>query len=271
MVVLAHSFADHVGSVWLSMEYVGSIEECLMIEELSIFCLVYSSRLTCSAAEAPGVCSVIVAQSLVNNVAKYSVGGVLRYSGRGMKIKQCLEGPFQNVQALYEIIKLDPRHTDCKILFEEKRTFRQYETFGMIMPGAGLHGAMRVPISEDARLFIIRLNEPRWLPLEEIWRLEQYDPDLLDEHLPDSGLLRLTYTSTLNVPDPTYMAYIIDGVLQESIKNNPRLQIGGVLSVDPDTGKVAQTLEGSPSAVVNLAAKIEKVSRRTPTGVTPLL
>jgi len=63
-----------------------------------------------------------------NNVSKDITGLLLYKSGNFM---QALEGPAEIVEALYEKIKLDPRHKDVSVISREQITTRQFSAWEM--------------------------------------------------------------------------------------------------------------------------------------------
>ena len=84
--------------------------------------LIYISRSTSEIDDTvefePGI-ALILARSRVNN-RENGLGGVL-YFGNGCFF-QCLEGPADKVDALYQKLHQDPRHNDLKMLSRQKIT-----------------------------------------------------------------------------------------------------------------------------------------------------
>lgn len=82
--------------------------------------LIYISRSTSDINDTlefePGI-ALILARSRVNN-RQNGLGGVL-YFGNGCFF-QCLEGPAEKVDALYQKLHQDPRHKDLKMLSRQK-------------------------------------------------------------------------------------------------------------------------------------------------------
>lgn len=88
--------------------------------------LTYLSHATKSFSEAE-LFSLL--QQARSNNGKRDVTGVLLFDGDSMFI-QVLEGPEERVDALFEIIKKDPRHSDIYQLGRrdvDKRTFNNWE------------------------------------------------------------------------------------------------------------------------------------------------
>lgn len=112
-------------------------------DEEDLLCLVYSSKLACTADEANGVVADILATSTRKNPRKH-IGGALHYINGGVDILQILEGPTMAVRNLYDIILADTRHQDCKLLLEKKTSGRTFATFGMIRVS---NAAMQMPES----------------------------------------------------------------------------------------------------------------------------
>lgn len=116
---------------------VGSVENAKMnkadLEKIADGCrLAYSSVLHVkSAAEAQDLLALVFTQALNNN-PKQGIGGILFYDEQSAALVQVLEGPSSAVRTLYhEKIKLDPRHTSVKLLWDQAAESRQYEGFGM--------------------------------------------------------------------------------------------------------------------------------------------
>ena len=70
----------------------------------------------------------ILKVSRENNSTK-DVSGLLLY--KGGNFMQVLEGPDEVVKALYEKIKLDPRHRDVSIISQEQIAKRQFPAWEM--------------------------------------------------------------------------------------------------------------------------------------------
>lgn len=59
-----------------------------------------------------------------------SVGGLLLYND--LEFMQCLEGPSDDVIAIYKKIVVDPRHFDIRLLVSETTDSRLFETWSML-------------------------------------------------------------------------------------------------------------------------------------------
>jgi hypothetical protein len=70
----------------------------------------------------------ILKTSRENNLSK-EVTGLLLY--KGGNFMQVLEGPDEVVEALYEMIKADPRHKDVFVLSREQISNRQFPAWEM--------------------------------------------------------------------------------------------------------------------------------------------
>lgn len=53
---------------------------------------------------------------------------------------QLLEGQRERVLALYDRIRNDTRHTDCRLVLESPVTMRGFRDWGMVMPGLPMAG-----------------------------------------------------------------------------------------------------------------------------------
>lgn len=93
--------------------------------------LVYISRATIETTQndyiVPEVAKILRV-SRHNNRARNIVGAL--YYGNGFFF-QCLEGEEQAVQALYEILKTDPRHRDLKIISKKSISERSFGNWEM--------------------------------------------------------------------------------------------------------------------------------------------
>ena len=94
--------------------------------------LAYSSVLAVkSSSEAQTLLAHVFTQALTKNPPK-EIGGILFYDEKTSALVQVLEGPAAAVRSLFnEKIKLDPRHTSVKLLWDRKAQTRRFEGFGM--------------------------------------------------------------------------------------------------------------------------------------------
>ena len=94
--------------------------------------LAYSSVLNVkSSSEAQVLLAHIFTQALTKNPPR-EIGGILYYDEKTSALVQVLEGPAGVTRALFnEKIKLDPRHTSVKLLWDRKADTRKFEGFGM--------------------------------------------------------------------------------------------------------------------------------------------
>lgn len=70
---------------------------------------------------------IVATASRVN--AELNVTGLLAFDGRGFA--QILEGEGETIQALYEKIKRDRRHSGCVLLFSGETKERRFEGWSM--------------------------------------------------------------------------------------------------------------------------------------------
>lgn len=73
-----------------------------------------------------------------------------------------------------------------------------------------------------------------------------------------AGLERVTYCSRASTPNPESLAVLIQ-ILAVSQRNNARDEISGALAISQ--GRYFQVIEGRPSSLDNLLARIEKDGR----------
>jgi len=202
-----------------------SLDICDGTEKLTDGCrLAYSSVLNVSSAkEAQTLLARIFTVALTKNPPK-QIGGTLFYDEKTSALVQVLEGPASAVRSLYHNkIKLDPRHTSVKLLWDHKADHRQYEGFGMQL------GSDPTSVLQDAK----------------------------------SDLLQLTYLSQLQAPSRDAAYEHIEAILGVAIVTNPKLGIGGALFLNPRTLQVLQALEGPEANVRTLYEKIAKDARHT--------
>lgn len=220
--------------------------DLICLHDSDYICVAYTSKLTCAPEDVSNVVGSIVTHSAAAN-AKQAIGGVLNVSGT--KVVQVLEGPPAAVHALFATIATDTRHTAVEKVYEERRSYRTYEQFGMLLSTAeGLeHGCCHE--ERETRL-------PS--PLQEFRaRIAVERPQAFVEgNVARAPLLRLAYRSRLVAADRASAEAMLESVLQQSFRNNPRHAIGGILFVQPEGFHVAQVLEGAPAAVIRLAAII---------------
>lgn len=194
-------------------------------EQLVDHCrIAYSSVLNVtSAREAQELLARVFTQALTNN-PRQGIGGILFYDEQTSALVQVLEGPSSAVRALFhEKIKLDPRHTSVKLLWDVAAETRQYESFGMQLGS---------------------------------------DPEAVLQKDPPE-LLQLTYVSQLTAASPSAAYKDMEAILGVAIVTNPRLGIGGALFLNPRTFQVLQALEGPESNVRALYNKIAADKRHT--------
>lgn len=84
----------------------------------------------------------ILERSRVNNAAA-DVTGLLLYDGR--RFLQCLEGEASSVEAIYERIRVDPRHKAAVILNSTKIAQRAFGKWAMAAPlmTSGITGSVQ--------------------------------------------------------------------------------------------------------------------------------
>ena len=92
----------------------------------SLLSVLYSS--TAVASFDDEMLADLLTQSRENN-SRTDLTGMLLY--RGGRFVQVLEGPEPVVRALIETIRVDPRHTNMRTLFEEPITERQFAEWTM--------------------------------------------------------------------------------------------------------------------------------------------
>ncbi|MFK7931056.1 MAG: BLUF domain-containing protein [Myxococcota bacterium] len=101
-------------------------DEQATIEAVTILQLGYASASTVAFTDQDLV--DLLATSRENN-AKAGIGGMLLFHEGSFL--QVLEGPAERVEALYERIRLDPRHNDAFLLFRREHTHRQFADWSM--------------------------------------------------------------------------------------------------------------------------------------------
>lgn len=97
-----------------------------MRSETSVYSLVYTSTATDSLSDA-GL-AALLEKSRSNNASE-NITGMLLYRRR--QFIQFLEGPEEAVRGLLLRIRLDPRHTDLKVLVEGSGRERQFSDWTM--------------------------------------------------------------------------------------------------------------------------------------------
>ena len=99
--------------------------------------------------------------ALVKNPAK-QIGGCLFYDEKMQVLVQVLEGPAQNVRALYSVISKDSRHTSVQKLWDMDVQQRIYGGFGMQLTEHDPTG-LRVTMGqkEDKELLQLTCIPPR--------------------------------------------------------------------------------------------------------------
>jgi len=88
--------------------------------------LIYASRFTGLARDLDEALRSIIAQSIQNNRLEDVTGFLMAGEGRFL---QLLEGPANSVEAIYQRITADPRHTDLARIYSgpaERRLFRDW-------------------------------------------------------------------------------------------------------------------------------------------------
>jgi len=171
--------------------------------------------------------AAIFSQSARNNPSK-SIGGILYFNPLTFSVMQILEGPTDEVEALFETIRADTRHKDARQISRELVDERRYPQFGM---KSGVQGE---------------------------WLEDQADRDATPNWTKLAGqteLLRLTYSSVLTAEEEDVDS-TIECILKQSVKNNPAAQIGGALLFNRKTLQLLQVLEGPAAAVRQLYERI---------------
>ena len=224
--------------------------------EDDLLCIMYTSSLDCTLEAGPELIGKIVVQSSRNNQAR-QIGGVLHYDATHLTTTQVLEGSRRAVCDLYAVICADPRHSNVTKLLEERRAYRSYAEFGMLMSGEATdqksvgHSPKAElaakPAPTGAQMFLRRMAKER-------------PADFVEGNVAQAQLLRLTYRSQL-AARLFRKDGVTAGILQQSLRNNPKAGIGGILFVSPDSFQVTQVLEGPPAAVIKLASVICDDSR----------
>lgn len=94
--------------------------------ENEIHQLVYISAANCNFSEAE--LQELLAKARKNNQNLDITGMLLFHAGSFI---QALEGPKDKVQALYDKIAQDPRHTETRVLYRGDQEERDFETWSM--------------------------------------------------------------------------------------------------------------------------------------------
>jgi len=158
-------------------------------------------------------------------------------------VTQVLEGPEDNVRALFNRIAADYRHVDCEVLSEGRVGKRLHPDFGMAVAKVAYEEQMALRRAGRA------IRPPR--------SVKSFD------------FVRLQYSSFLLAPEGAAQAReILSSILEASVHNNATLKIGGLLCFNPDTLEVVQMLEGPTRAVQSLYKKIEADPRHTDVQLT---
>ena len=173
------------------------------------------------------------------------IGGVLRFAevvslhnSPDIFVAQALEGPIQAVNALYEKISADKRHTIISVSTEKSRRYRKYETFGMMIS--------ELPNGEGSE----------WVSQEDLLWIDTYSNGM---NMPTA--LRLTYRSVLVADNEEKASKLTREILFSCLKNNPELQIGGILFRTKGQNQLTQVLEGPPDRVAALVERIKQDPR----------
>lgn len=75
--------------------------------------------------------------------------------------------------------------------------------------------------------------------------------------LPPQVCFRITYQSTLVIPEDKTPVNCIIPIVNHATENNQKLKIGGMLFCDVIDGKIIQVLEGDKTTILQLVSKIQ--------------
>ncbi|MDE1891679.1 MAG: EAL domain-containing protein [Betaproteobacteria bacterium] len=95
---------------------------------LLLYALIYVSKASQTMTKTE---LMTLQKQTINNNLDSGISGCLLY--REGEFMQLIEGQRQQVLALYDRIKSDPRHIDCKIILESPVTNRAFRDWGMVM------------------------------------------------------------------------------------------------------------------------------------------
>jgi len=187
----------------------------------------YTSVMVGDKAEAAEAMARIMEHSKNSNAA-LDISGLLSYDRETQQVTQVLEGEADAVMALFDIIAMDPRHTNIKVRASEMRTAR---LFG----------------KDEAAEYMNCLGP------SESWihqRFEQEDGE---------SVLQITFRSLFSMTksDPQGAVETMRAISAHAKVKNTSQGITGLLMFDEDTGQVRQILEGPEESVEALFAKIE--------------
>ncbi|KOR30295.1 hypothetical protein TI04_06460 [Achromatium sp. WMS2] len=151
--------------------------------------LVYASRATFESPNRAGIdlnVARILMQSRRNNI-KLNLGGVLYYGDSCFF--QCLEGEKEPLEATFDIIKHDPRHSDIKVLMRStvpERTF-------------GVWSMKYVPAQADIKRLLQTKGLERFDPYQfDTATIEQILGILTNAADPTKGASHITHNAILH-------------------------------------------------------------------------
>ncbi len=90
--------------------------------------IVYTSKVAVDDQEFSGTLRAIVASSARNNSRHDITGAMVCHNGRFLQV---IEGPDEQVDSLFSVIRVDSRHTEIEVLFNELSMVRHFPEWSM--------------------------------------------------------------------------------------------------------------------------------------------
>jgi len=187
---------------------------------MELFRLQYAATLRAGGPEGEAIVAAIMTKALKNNPS-LGITGILFFCRETSSLVQILEGPRKNVLDLFTKISADPRALQCTVLEQGSAASRAYAEFGMVLAHTTDPALAAQNLSNAQTLF-------------------------------SAPVLRMQYASTLVAADEREGRAMLEGILQQAVRNNTERKIGGLLAFNPSTLGIVQILEGPAPAVREL-------------------